>query len=228
MLFRSPAQDNGETLWPQVASIDGATYILYSPQFESLIGSSASARSAFRVKRAGEPAKFGAVHFSASIDNDPASGLVLVSDLLVQKVGFADGSDSTALTAVLQKMMSGVTFSVQRAAALANMNATNAALAGPTELNNRPPAIRTVDHAAVLLLLDGAPVLRDVGAGVGIAQNTPSLLALDTGSNTWYVRVGTGTWLHSSRYTGPFIAGNAPGDAARRAIDATRACAYCT
>ncbi|NBP52331.1 MAG: hypothetical protein EBU70_14340, partial [Actinobacteria bacterium] len=73
---------------------------------------------------------------------------------------------------------------------------------------------------SVLLLLDGPPALRDVGAGVGIAQNTPSILAFDKGSRTWFTRVGTGTWLSSTRWRGPFVAGKPPSPDALRAIDA--------
>ncbi|NBQ15125.1 MAG: hypothetical protein EBU31_11095, partial [Proteobacteria bacterium] len=37
---------------------------------------------------------------------------------------------------------------------------------------------------------------------------------------TWFTRIGTDTWLHSSRYNGPYIAGKKPSDAALKAIQA--------
>jgi hypothetical protein len=58
-------------------------------------------------------------------------------------------------------------------------------------------------------------------AGVGIAQNTPSLLAYDSASRTWFTRIGTDCWLHSSRWSGPFITGKTPsGDALKAIADA--------
>ncbi|MFM8872956.1 MAG: hypothetical protein ACKOJI_06345, partial [Phycisphaerales bacterium] len=44
----APALDNGETLWPQAAVVDGVAYVLYSPQFESIVGTTASARAPVR------------------------------------------------------------------------------------------------------------------------------------------------------------------------------------
>jgi hypothetical protein len=63
-------------------------------------------------------------------------------------------------------------------------------------------------------------VLRDVGAGVGIARNTPSLLAFDSATGTWFTRVGAATWMRAPAFTGPWAAGSAPSDAAAQAIAA--------
>ena len=214
----APALDDGETLWPQVSSADGTTFVLYSPQFTSIVGTQGSARAAFSAAREGEAPTYGSVTFTASLDHDLSSGLIHVSDMLVQGAVRADGKDPSSTVAVLQRMLMGANFTVQRSAVLENMDLAGATGTGAA-VSNAPPAIRVVDHAAVALVLDGAPVLRAVAPGVGIAMNTPSLLAFESASQSWFTRIGTSTWLRSSSWKGPFVAGTGPSDASARAIE---------
>ena len=214
----APQQDNGETYWPQVAVSDGTIYTLYTPQFQSLVGTNATARAAFRMTKAGGQRRYGALFFGATVDNDLAAGLVQVSGIQIQRVQMSDTQDAAAVQGVLQQMLAGASFTVQRSVVLANMEV--AATNGTVTVANDVPAIQVVDQPSVLLLLDGAPVLRSVGAGVGIAQNTPSLLAWDSGSKTWFTRVGTSGWLHASDFDGPYSAGTAPTPDVAKAIEA--------
>jgi hypothetical protein len=215
----APDQDNGETFWPQVAAVNGSVYTLYTPQFESIIGTTSTGRAAFRIATPGAQRTYGAMFFSATLDNDLAAGLIQVSDMQVTRVQLAGSQDSTATTAILQQMLASATFTVQRSVVLENMQVTSLQ-SDSAPLGNAAPVIRVIDHPAVLLLLDGAPVLRDVGSGVGIAQNTPSLLAFDSASNTWFTRVGDSIWMHASSFSGPFTSGAAPTDSVASAIAA--------
>jgi hypothetical protein len=215
----APALDDGETLWPQVSAADGTTFVLYSPQFASIVGTQGTARAAFSAARDGEAPVYGSVTFTAALDNDLSSGLIHVSDMLVQGATRADGKDPSSTVAVLQRMLMGANFTVQRSAALENMDLAGARAADPA-LSNAPPAIRAVGRAAVMIALDGPPVLRAVAPGVGIAANTPSLLAFDASARTWFTRVGTSTWLSAASWKGPFAAGAAPAPDALRAIEA--------
>ena len=65
----APGHDNGETLWPQEAALDGDAYVLYSPQFESIDGSKAKARVAFRRTPKGAQPVYGSARFTAALDN---------------------------------------------------------------------------------------------------------------------------------------------------------------
>lgn len=214
----APALDDGETLWPQVASADGTTFVLYSPQFASIVGTQGTARAAFSAARAGEAPVYGSVTFTASLDNDFSSGLIHVSDMLVQGATRADGRDPSSTVAVLQRMLMGADFTVQRSAVLENMDLAGARTQAPA-VSSVPPAVRVVDHAAVALALDGAPVLRAVAPGVGIAMNTPSLLAFESATRSWFTRIGTSTWMRSTSWKGPFVPGAGPSADAARAIE---------
>jgi len=46
----APQHDDGETLWPQEAVTDGVLYTLYTPQFESIVGTSGNSGDRFRVE----------------------------------------------------------------------------------------------------------------------------------------------------------------------------------
>jgi len=218
----APDHDDGECLWPQTATADGSTYTLYAPQFESLTATRASARSAFSVTTASAPASaYGVLFFTADVDHDGPAGLIELSDLQVTRATFADGRSADAAATELETMLFGVRFTVNRSDVMHAMRVASVrgAERGPV-LSTAAPTIRVVDRPAVLLLLDGPPVLRAIGdTGIGIAQNTGSLLAFDRRSATWFTRIGDGTWLHASDYRGPWVAGMAPTDAQRQAIE---------
>jgi hypothetical protein len=215
----APSLDNGETLWPQAAVVDGVAYVLYSPQFESIVGTAATARAAFSATPAGGSPAYGSMRFGCAVGDDLAAGLIHVSDMQVRSATLSSGGDPSKLMAVLQQMLMGADFTVQRSAALENMQLTAMAPSAGRVVAGATPAIRVFDRPTVALLLDGPPVLREVAPGVGIARNAGALLAFDAGSGTWFTRVGASTWLQSSSFRGPWVGGAAP--AAAAAIEST-------
>jgi hypothetical protein len=82
--------------------VDATTYTLYTPQFESISGTRATARAAFSVEITGMPAIYGAMFFTADLDNDLAAGLIEVSNMLVQHSQLSNNSDASAAAAELQ------------------------------------------------------------------------------------------------------------------------------
>jgi hypothetical protein len=217
----APAHDDGETLWPQTATADGVSYTLYAPQFESIDPTRARARAAFSAAKGSDAPAFGALFFTADLDHDGPAGLLELSNLEVDRASFADGRNADAAATELQTMLFGVRFTANRADVMRTMQVAKDRAAAGSALSTDVPPITVVNRRATLLLLDGRPVLRPVGDGsIGIAQNTPSLLAYDKGSRTWFTRVGSGTWMHASAFTGPYVAGRAPTPEQVAAIEA--------
>jgi len=217
----APAHDDGETLWPQQASVDGVTYVLYAPQFETLDPARATARCAFSMADAGKSPTFGTFRFDARVDHDGPSGAIVLSGIEVQRATLADGRNADAAATELQSMLAGARFTANRAGVMRNMQVSARHASTQARLSREVPAIRVVPRRATLLLLDGAPVLRPVGDGsVGLAQNTASLLAFDRESRTWFTRLADGTWMHSAAFRGPYAAGRTPTPDQRAAIDA--------
>jgi hypothetical protein len=94
----APAHDDGETLWPQQATVDGVTYVLYAPQFETLDPSRATARCAFSMADAGKSPTFGTFSFDARVDHDGPSGAIVLSGIEVQRCGTSRGSGPVAVS----------------------------------------------------------------------------------------------------------------------------------
>ena len=216
----APAHDDGETLWPQQATVDGVTYVLYAPQFETLDPSRATARCAFSMADAGKSPTFGTFSFDARVDHDGPSGAIVLSGIEVQRATLADGRNADAAATELQSMISGARFTANRAGVMRNMQVAKRHASTQARLSRDVPEIRVVQRRATLLLLDGAPVLRPVGDGsMGLAQNTASLLAFDRESRTWFTRLADGTWMHSAAFRGPYASGRTPTPDQRAAIE---------
>ena len=207
----APEHDNGETLWPQQATQGDTTYVIYTPQVQSLVGVQATARAAFSWAKGKDAAKYGAMFFTADTDADLAAGLIEFSNMKVTSVKLPDGTPDAALQGELSTMLAGVQFTVPRAVVMENMQVTRTQAAAASKLGNAPPKIKVLEQPAVLLQLDGHPVMRELpNTTWGAAQNTASLLLKDRSSGTWYTMLGTDTWMQSRHYTGPWDKAAAP------------------
>ena len=216
----APDHDDGETLWPQSAAVDGRTYVLYAPQFEALDAARATARAAFSIAEGAGPPVFGTCSFDAAVDHDGPSGAIILSGVSVQRATLADGRNADAAATELQSMLDGARFTCSRAGVMRNMRVAAGLEASTARLPDAPPAIKVVRRRATLLLLDGAPVLRPVGDGsVGIAQNAASLLAYDSRTRTWFTRSASGDWLVAPSFRGPYTPADGPAPDARAAIE---------
>lgn len=207
----APEHDNGETLWPQQATQGDTTYVIYTPQVQSMVGVQATARAAFSWAKGKDAAKYGAMFFTADTDADLAAGLIEFANMKVTSVKLPDGTQDAALQGELSTMLSGVQFTVPRAVVMENMQVARTQAANSSKLGNTPPRIKVLEQPAVLLQLDGHPVMRELPDTTwGAAQNTGSLLLKDRSSGTWYTLLGTDTWMQSRHYTGPWDKASAP------------------
>jgi hypothetical protein len=169
----APALDNGETLWPQAAVVDGVAYVLYSPQFESIGGTSASARAAFSATPPGGSPAYGSMRFQCAVGDDLAAGLVHVSDMQVRSATLSSGGEPSKVMAVLQQMLMGADFTVQRAAALENMQLSAMA---PTAAA-RSPAWGIHRSAATAWRIGPGPAPARLAARPRVGRSGPGSIA---------------------------------------------------
>ncbi len=201
----SQAQAPAASDWPQKATVGGTTYVLNAPEYTGISGNTVSMRSAVQVQAAqGNPVQ-GTLDMSAVISQATDPGYVELGNFEITACTMGDGSgdatkaavagllDGMALEAMLTTIVQGVAVDSSR---------------NVTGLANPVPAIRVVERPAVLVSLNGAPVLGDCGAGWKRAVNTPSIL-LKSPDGTWYSRVGGSTWLSATDINGPFSAASA-------------------
>ena len=195
----SSAQSTSASAWPQKASVGGTTYVLNAPAYTGIAGNTVSMRSAVQVVSGrGNPVD-GTLEMSAVISQASDPGYVELGNFQITGCTMGDGSgdatkaavagliDGMALEATLTTIVQGVAVDSSR---------------NVTGLANPVPAIRVVERPAVLVSVNGQPVLGDCGSGWKRVVNTPSIL-LKSPDGAWYSRVGGTTWLSSADLGGP-------------------------
>ncbi|UKK83157.1 hypothetical protein L7H23_11315 [Sphingopyxis sp. BSN-002] len=204
---------------------------LHPPQFETLAGNRVTGRAAVSVQigeRKGADGKvepvltYGVVWFEARVEIDKTSREATLSGIVVKRVSFpTQAAQEARYQAGIQKAAAGMTRLVsldqlEAAVALGQARVTEASVA----VDNTPPAIVFAFEPAIMVHVDGKPVLRAMKVpGVQRIVNTRSLL-LQAG-NVYYLRVG-GRWLTATSLSGRWvIAGAVPANVTQALAEAT-------
>lgn len=226
----APATSVDAQAFPREYKDADLRFWLHPPQFETLVGNRVTGRAAVSVQtgeRKGadgksEPAvAYGVVWFEARVEIDKANREATLSSIDVKRVSFpTQAAQEARYQAGVQKAATGMTRLIsldqlEAAVALGQARVTEASVA----VDNRPPAIVFAFEPAIMVHVDGKPVLRDMRAsGVRRIVNTRSLL-LQAG-NVYYLRVG-GRWLTATSLSGRWvIAGAVPANVTQALAEA--------
>ena len=192
--------------WPQeLMSGDGSTVLLYQPQVESWKDYKLlRARMAVAFRQMGTPAPaLGAVELegdtSTSIDADE----VRISNIRIVQGRFPalSAGDSERLLNTLRSRMTKADVVVELERITAYLDRVDTALK-PVALKADPPTIFVSTRPAILVLVDGPPVMGKVpGTGVSYVLNTNWDLLRD--GETLYLRQGQ-SWLTARALAGPW------------------------
>ena len=173
--------------WPREIPFSqnlAGTIVLYQPQAESLTGNQLTARAAIAFKINGQPDPiFGAMWMSATVDVDRDSGMVWIHDLKITRVRWPDAKpeQQERFTKFVEQDFptSGFRMTIERLqASLASADGQATHTEG---LKSDAPKIVFVEQLAVLLLYDGAPILKPVpNTGLQVVVNTPFGVIKDT------------------------------------------------
>ncbi len=202
------SQGSATAPWPRESTEDGRTYTVYQPQIEKWDGTRLHARAAVSVENAASPLQhFGVVWFSARAEVDKANRLVALSEFRIDKFAFPSEPDRAAdyqkvLERHLPRDVSRISLDrVQAALAVTEAQVSKAA---PQPVKNEPPRIIVSTTPAVLVLVDGKPVLRPVdGSSLLRVVNTWALILVDQQANKHYLRA-LGRWFEASGLDGPW------------------------
>jgi hypothetical protein len=193
--------------WPRVHSTNGNTVTIYLPQVDSWTSNSFVAHSVVEVK----PAKakkelLGVVWLEAHGVVDRPNRVVNLDQFKIIKANFPDAPDggSNALALVRAVVPSGArtvsldylitALGFEQAAARENVQG----------LNHTPPDIIWATNRAVLVLIDGDPVLRPVPDSVlERVINTPALIVRDKATGKFYLS-GEDQWFAADSIQGPW------------------------
>src|SRR5262249_3795725 len=186
----------------------GQTYTVYQPQIDKWDGVRLSARAAVSVENAASPVEhFGVVWFSARAEVDKVNRLVALTDFRVDKVTFPSQPDQAAeVQKVLERHLPADVARISPDRFLSDLAITEAqATAGtPREVKSDPPRVFFSTTPAVLVLVDGKPVLRQVESSSLLrVVNTWAVILQDQKSGKHYLRA-LGRGFEAATLEGPW------------------------
>jgi len=216
-----------ETDWPRTVAVEQGTVTLYEPQVDQLDEGFLRFRAALAWRpEAGADPVFGVGWFEADVVTNRFAGTVHPLELRVTQTRFpADAPDlQPALAAVLDGPDAATGFTFSLAGLEASLAGTQAEQEAAQRLNTAPPKIIYRDHPALLVVLDGPPVLREIeNSPLEAVINTPYPLIHD--GRYYWLNVADGVWYRSRQATGPYawVGAASPDVAAVVRVDADAA-----
>jgi hypothetical protein len=226
----APSREGTGTLpWPREATEGNQTFTVYQPQIEKWDGTRLHARAAFSVESGASPLQhFGVVWFSARADVDKVNRLVALTDFKIDKLTFPSEPDRAAdYQKVLERRLpqQANRISLDRVqAALAITEAQRSGGANAQPVKNDPPRVIFSTTPAILVLVDGKPVLRQVeGTSMSLQRvvNSWALILVDQKGGKHYLRA-VGRWFEASTLDGPWAVAVRPNpalDAAMQSVE---------
>lgn len=197
------ALDDG---WPRTLPVGDGLVTIYPLQVEDLDGDTLRYRAAlaWRPTAEADPV-FGAGWFESQVVIDTADRIVRPRGLRVVNTRFPEGTaelQSRLETAVAEQSPDwNLDFSLDDLNA--GLQTAAAERASLEELNTTPPRIVYRDHPALLLSLDGNPVLRKIeGSPYQAVINTRYPLIFD--GRVYYLNAASDVWYRADSATGPY------------------------
>jgi hypothetical protein len=198
--------------WPRQVRVANATLLVYQPQVESWEGNTLKFRSAVAVRPAGaKDETFGVIWATVRTQVDKVSHMVALEDLTVTKSNFPTLRDQGAsYTSALQSKLAPTERTIALDRLEASLAASGAVKPATFPVNNDPPRVIVSQTPAILVAIDGAPVLQPVpGTRFERVINTRALILREQGESTYYLHVYNG-WLFSGTLGGgswfqPFV-----------------------
>src|ERR1044071_3515482 len=210
--------------WPR-KFVNGANSIaVYQPQLEQWQGNRLEARAAVAITDGqARQTAYGVAWFTARTEIDKVNRLVTMADFRITKVSFPTAADKAGLyQSLIQQQAPRASQVIALDRLMADLTTTQPEhpAAQPAsqqpagyQLKNDPPQIIFSTRLAILVLIDGDPVLRPVkDATLKRVINTRVLILKDESSGKFYLHLMDG-WMEASAVTGPWtIADGTPAE----------------
>ena len=205
--------------WPTQISARDDRFVVYQPQFDKWEGDRIEGRAAVAVFALAEeqPRSFGMVWISARAETNRGSGIVTLRDLAITRVDFPTATDRGGeYLELLRQQLAAKSWQVPLERLQADMAIDRAVQqAGSQPLKNDPPKIVFSERPAILVPIDGAPVLREVpGTGLQRVVNTRALIlydpALNKPASARYYLFVIDHWRQAQHLAGPWTASANP------------------
>ena len=210
LFFSSALQDgSGDgSMWPYVLEFDGTQVTVYMPQAEKLDGNALAGRAAISSQAADqkEPV-FGTAWFDARIEVDTEERNFGVREVKVTRLVLpeADEEQRQLTTAIVEEGFSNFDGTFDLDPLLEQLASAEKSLKESQDLETKPPAIVTVDKPAMLVSIDGEPILAPVSEGSKVQRvvNTPFAILQDPESKQFFLK-GEEWWYVGDSPKGPW------------------------
>jgi hypothetical protein len=192
--------------WPRRIQSGDTTILFYHPQIEKWQGDQIQAYAAVAVETAGSDRQtYGRVYFTAHATVDKVNRLVTLDNFRMTKGSFPTASDQTSrYLSIIQQAQGNRVETVPQDQIVSQLTLAQAERKTSEQLRNDPPRIIFSTKPAVLVLIDGQPVLRPSGEGdLQRVVNTRALILLDRSRGTYYLTLMDG-WVQASSPEGPW------------------------
>ncbi len=205
--WSSQQPESVEKRWPREILRPGGKIVIYQPQLLSLKDISLTARAPVAVTPKGSDSPiFGAIWVAGKISTDRKARLVHCQKFFITQVRFPGSTKEqrAALQDILKQEtpQEGITFSLDELVAMLDM--AEKSEQASEELSTAPPKLLAVTSPAILVTLDGEPILRPVpGRDLMRVMNTPFAMVQDPTTKVYYLRAGQ-RWWKAQDYRGPW------------------------
>ena len=200
IVFSAPFAHSQDDMpeWPVELEVRGQKVTIYQPQTESYSGEKLEARAAFSVEVNDKPI-FGAMWFTSRVVTDKDLRMALFDQLKVENVKFPEENEQKLDTFVddLNEIFKDVDLSISLDRFLADQEQISEQKEIDLSFNNSPPTVYFETSPAVLVIIDGDPVTKDLeNSSYQYVVNTPYFIVSDTKSGTNYLKGGK--WWYTS------------------------------
>src|SRR5210317_386270 len=205
--------EDTEITWPRDLDVTSGIVTMYQPQVDTLQGDILSFRAAlsFKDSQGNEPV-FGAAWFESRVEIDRETRRVLMVELKVTDTRFPEGSEHVQgeLEQYIREGLPTWDLDFSLDSLLTSLEASEEEIAAANNLKMDPPDIVYRDHPALLVTLDGEPILREIeNTKYQAVINTPYPLIFD-GQQSYYLNAAKDVWYRADRATGPWVFEPAP------------------
>jgi hypothetical protein len=191
--------------WPlEIESKESIITTLYQPQLESFQNNDLEGRMAVTIKVPEEEMIFGALWFRARLETDLDNRTVLLEKMEIIKTHFPDIADDEKISnfsELLSAEIESWNLEMSLDRILASLDEVENLEELSHQINNDPPEIYFRNTPAILMMIDGDPILsKDEGSGLEYVVNTPFFIVQDPKKKEFYIHGGP-FWYSSTEIT---------------------------
>ncbi|MGA9573301.1 MAG: hypothetical protein WBS20_05060 [Lysobacterales bacterium] len=207
--------------WPQEITAPEGTIVVYQPQPETLEGNILTGRAAISLQLSNKDEQvFGAMWFSAQIDTDTDTSVVIVRNVKVEKVSWPDSKDAgeQRFTAIVEAAVPESGFEISLEQLSSSLETAKIEQKSLENLKMDPPEIVFSETLTVLMLFEGKPRFSPIeNSRYESAVNTPFAVARNAKTGMCYLSSGT-YWYEAKDPMGPWAPTSSPPDDLKQMI----------